>query len=85
MHALIDTGASCSVIDSGSLGIFTSITKVDPTHHSLVDATGNTMDLIGSIDVIVEFCGVKVVQNFKVLRPKCVYATRCLCLCLCLC
>ena len=47
LNALLDTGASCSIIDLGTiqnLGFDKNITK---SNHDLIDASGNAMSIAG--------------------------------------
>ena len=70
INALLDTGASCSVIDRGSLETFCSVDEMNNTTHNLMDASGNNMDIIGSVELLVQFDGASLMQNFKVLGSK---------------
>ena len=70
LNALLDTGASCSIIDLGTiqnLGFDKNITK---SNHDLIDASGNAMSIAGSIDLNVHFLDCHVIQNMKVFNSK---------------
>ena len=55
VHAILDSNAGCSVIDLGyveKLGLGQNIIRAN---HKLIDASGNTMDIIGTITTVVNF------------------------------
>ena len=56
INAFLVTGASCSLIDVGSLGLDP---KIITTKHKLVDASGKELNIIGSVTVTVSLGGVK--------------------------
>lgn len=67
---MLDTGASCSIIDLGTiqnLGLDKNIIK---STHELIDASGNDMSIAGSVDLNVHSRDFRVVQNMKVLNSK---------------
>ena len=75
VNALLDTGASCSLIDIGSLQTLGLDTKIITTEHKLVDASGREMNIIGSVVVTISLGGVNITQHLKVLDAnmhKCV-------------
>ena len=67
-NALLDTGASCSLIDLGSVRKLKLNSPINNTSHHLVDASGNNMEIIGSMDVPIVIGKRKLVQNVKVLN-----------------
>ena len=70
INALLDTGASCSLIDIGSLQMLGLDSKVITTEHKLVDASGREMNIIGSVMVTINLGSVIIKQNLKVLNAK---------------
>ena len=47
---MIDTGASCSLMDIGTIDKLGFNKHVDQqTHHHLIDASGNNMKIIGTV------------------------------------
>ena len=69
-NALLDTGASCSLIDLGSLQSLGLDMHLANSDNELIDASGNKMNIIGSIDINIELNGIHLVQNMKVLNSK---------------
>ena len=69
---MIDTGASCSLMDIGTfekLGLNTEIEQ--NTHYSLTDASGNAMNIIGTVNISVSLNPNLVVnQNVKILNAR---------------
>ena len=65
---MLDTGASCSLIDLGSVRKLQLNSPINSTYHHLVDASGNNMEIIGSIDVPITIGNNRFVQNLKVLN-----------------
>ena len=70
INALLDTGASCSLIDIGSLQMLGLGHKIITTEHKLVDASGREMNIIGSVMVTINLGGILIKQNLKVLNAK---------------
>ena len=70
INALLDTGASCSLIDIGSLQVLGLDSKIITTEHKLVDASGREMNIIGSVMVTINLGSVIIKQNLKVLNAK---------------
>ena len=67
-NALLDTGASCSLIDLGSVQKLQLNSLINSTYHHLVDTSGNNMEIIGSIDVPSTIGNNRFVQNLTVLN-----------------
>ena len=70
INALLDSGASCSVIDMGTLEILGLQGSIDNSQHIIIDASGQTMNISGSINLNLSIKGSNVKQNFKVLDSK---------------
>ena len=70
INALLDSGASCSVIDMGTLEILGLQGSIDNSQHIIIDASGKTMNISGSINLNLSIKGSNVKQNFKVLDSK---------------
>ena len=69
VNAILDSGAGCSVIDSGSLEEIGLKGKLHGCTTRLVNASGENMDIIGSVNIQVTINGLNpVVQEFKVLN-----------------
>jgi len=72
VNALIDTGASCSLIDIGSLeklGLAQLVNSTS-TNHRLINALGNDMNIMGSIDVEIRVNNKSISHNMKVLNSR---------------
>ena len=69
-NVLIDTGASCSIIDIGSVHKLGLADQINPHGDLLVNASGNPMDILGSVDINIDMQDFTVVQNLKVLNHK---------------
>lgn len=70
-NALLDTGASCSLIDIGSLqklGLEGNIQKSQ--HDNLIDASGNNMNITGSILMKIKLAGKVLQHRMLVLNTK---------------
>ena len=55
VHAILDLGARCSVIDLGSfekLGLAQNITS---SNRHFINASGKTMDILGTVNMEVKF------------------------------
>ena len=61
-------GASCSLIDLGSIRKLKLNSPISNSKHHLVDASGNNMEIIGSLDVPITIGNRSFVQNLKVLN-----------------
>ena len=71
VHAVLDSGAGCSVIDLGSVEKLSLSQNIIQANHKLIDASGNTMDIIGSITTVVNFNRMRPINHeFKVLNSK---------------
>ena len=70
INALLDTGASCSLIDIGSIQMLGLDHKIITTEDKLVDASGREMNIIGSVMVTINLGGILIKQNLKVLNAK---------------
>ena len=70
VNALIDTGASCSLIDIGSLEKLGLAQLVNSTNHRLINASGNDMNIMGSIDVEIRVNNKSISHNMKVLNSR---------------
>ena len=71
VHAVLDSGAGCSVIDLGSVEKLSLSQNIIQANHKLIDASGNTMDIIGSITTVVNFSRMRPINHeFKVLNSK---------------
>ena len=49
-NALLDIGASCSLIDIGTLRNLSLDNKIMKSQHEIVNALGNKMNILGSVD-----------------------------------
>lgn len=67
---MLDTGASCSLIDIGSLQTLGLDKKVIKTEHKLVDASGRDMNIVGSVVISICIGEVTIMQQLKVLNAK---------------
>ena len=69
---MIETGASCSLMDIGTfekIGLNTEIEQ--NTHYSLTDALGNAMNIIGTVNISVSLNPNLVLnQNVKILNSR---------------
>ena len=71
VHAVLDSSAGCSVIDLGSVEKFGLSQNVIQANLKLTDASGNTMDIIGTITTVVNFSRMRPINHeFKVLNSK---------------
>ena len=70
INALLNSGASCSVIDTGTLEMIGLQGSIDNSQHIIIDASGKTMNISGAIDLNLSIKGSNVKQNFKVLNSK---------------
>ena len=67
----MDTGASCSLIDLGSLETIELTPQIDQTtRQSLIDASGQDMDILGSVCFNVSISGYNIQQEFQILNVK---------------
>ena len=70
-NALIDTGASCSLIDVGSLRALGLNKNIEQSNHTLIDASDNTMDILRTLNVMICTQHNKPIhQNMKVLNNE---------------
>ena len=67
---MLDTGASCSLIDLGSIERLGLQTNIKSSDHRLIDASGNSMSIIGDLDIPITTQGINVIQNMKVVNTK---------------
>ena len=71
VHAVLDSGAGCSVIDLGSVEKLGLSQNIIQASHKLIDASGNNMDIIGTITTVVNFNRMRPINyEFKVLNSK---------------
>ncbi len=70
LNVLLDTGASCSLIDLGSLEKLGLDKNVEPLQHRLMDASGNKMNIMGTICVQIRIKHKIIFQRMKVLNSK---------------
>lgn len=69
-NALLDTGASCSLIDIGTLRNLSLDNKIMKSQHEIVNASGNKMNISGSVNIEVSLQNKVISQNFKVLHAE---------------
>ena len=69
-HALLDTGASCPLIDLGSLQTLGLDAKIVPSDHNLIDASGRYMNIMGSVVVSITLGSVLLQQDLKVFNAQ---------------
>ena len=72
-NVLLDTGAGRSVIDLGTvdeIGLSTHIKPLSPHRTELTNASGDVMDMVGVVNVLVELAGKTVEHEFEVLNSK---------------
>ena len=69
-NALLDTGASCSIINLGTFESLGLQSKSIPSHNRLVDASGNNMQVLGSSVIGIFIKGYKFSQEMKILNSK---------------
>ena len=69
---MIDTGATCSLMDIGTIEKLGFDNQIDQqAHHRLIDASGNDMKIIGTVNIDVSLGPHVVVnQNIKILNVK---------------
>ena len=70
VNALLDTGASCSLMDMGTFESLGLQSKIIPFPNQLVDASGNDMSIIGSTMVNITIKGHVFSQEMKILNSK---------------
>ena len=71
VHAVLDSGAGCSVIDLSSVEKLDLSQNIIQANHKLTDASGNTMDIIGTITTVVNFHRMRPINHeFKVLNSE---------------
>ena len=70
LNALLDTGASCSILDLGTIQTLGLDMNIIASTHDLIDASGNNMNIAGSIDINLQLKGTRLLQNMKVLNSK---------------
>ena len=69
-NALLDTGASCSIMDLGTFGSLGLQYKIIPFNNQLTDASGDNMQILGFSVVEVFIKGHKFTQEMKILNSK---------------
>ena len=67
INALIDTGASCSIIDIGSLQRIQPNTGIQPTSNPIIDASSNCIKISGAINISVRLKDVTIEHSLKLL------------------
>ena len=70
LNALLDTGASCSIIHFGTIQSLGLDMNIIESTHDLIDASGNNMNIAGSININLQLKGTQLIQNMKVLNSK---------------
>ena len=70
INVLIDSGASCSLIDLGSVERLGLQANIKLSDHRLIDASGNSMSIIGDLDIPITTQGINITQNMKVVNTK---------------
>ena len=70
VNTVINTGASCSLIDIGSLEKLGLAQLVNSINHRLINASGNDMNIMGSIDVEIRVNNKSISHNMKVLNSR---------------
>ena len=70
MNVLLDTGASCSLIDLGSLEILGLASNIRQSEHRVIDASGHEMKLRGSVFIKIGVKDAVVYQKMNVLDSK---------------
>ena len=67
MNVLIDTGASCSIIDIGSVRKLGLSDTLHPSPNYVIDASGNNMDILGEIFINISAPNIDILQKMKVI------------------
>ena len=71
VYAILDSGAGCSVIDLGFLEKLGLAQNITSSNHRLINASGKTMDILGTVNMEVKFNRMKpIVHEFKVLNTR---------------
>ena len=70
MNVLLDTGASSSLIELGSLEKLGLQENIQQPEYHLIDASGHNMNIIGSVCVKISVKYTIVYQNMKVPNSK---------------
>ena len=70
-NVLMDSGAGVSLIDYGSLDQLSSATSMKIPEDVCVNASGDEMDIIGVVNIVVEIANLKpITHEFRVLNSK---------------
>ena len=69
-NVLIDTGASCSIIDIGSVYRLGLRDRIIPNSDQLINASGHTIDIMGSVNISLDMPDAAILHNFRVLNSK---------------
>ena len=70
LNVLIDTGASCSLIDMGSIQKLALNSHIKPSLNHVIDASGNKMNITGLVDIHITAPGVNTMQNMKIIETN---------------
>ena len=70
LNVLLDIGASCSLIDIGTLETFGLNDFVVPSQHHLIEASGNDMDIMRCIAVNFQINKNTISHTMQVLNSK---------------
>ena len=71
VNAILDSGAGCFIIDSGSLETIGLKDNINSCGSRLINASGDKMNIVGVVNINVQIIGVKpVIHEFKVLDAK---------------